>query len=882
MEYKYKVSVIVPVYNVEQYLRRCVDYLVNQTMDKSQYEVLLINDGSTDSSLDICREYEEKYPEIIKVFSKENEGLSATRNFGIKHAQGKYLTYIDSDDYISTDTLKSVSEYFDQVYDEVDMVTFFEQPFTDNNMLTPHSRYKWYFKATGVYNLKRFAYLLQMRINVFVKNMGEENELFDTTPGFRQEDQEYNNRILMKKMKIGYCDMGCYYYNKSNENSIVATTFNPIILFENSMTYFERLFSYFDGEIPRYFQAVFFHDIRWKFDSNILFPYHYDEEEFEKAKNRVKALLARVDNDIIVNYPNIAPTKACFWLSFKDNANIIPYVNKRKLMLISNGKVVYKKSKCDFYIVKFQSLDNGNVYCRGFIRTPIFNFIHEEPNIYVCENSNEKKKLDVYISKYGYLKNKELVLNYYAFEYEFDPKEVESFRFFMELDGFEIVTRYNFKPQAVFDSEKNLFKVVVGDNLIHLRNSAFFCSKISKEERDALEISQAKGYALNDEESNLKIKAIQYRQDHRIWLYSDLYTVDKDNGYYQFINDYNKNDGVERYYVYTKPYNEIQHLFNEEQKEMLVEFGSEKHKMLYLASELILTGFFGRSPISPFETEEEEQQYYDIEHFKVIYLQHGVLHASLYVQNSAENARADKIVVSSNFEIENYVNKYHYRKEDIVPTGMARYDHIDRTSKPKGKILFAPSWRNYLAQNITPSKWETNLSGIVKSSYFKNISAFLNDEKLIEALEKNNITLELKLHPIIANDANKLFAFKTDKIVLAEKNVEISDYDMFITDFSSFVFDYACLSRPIMYFVPDIMEFKAGLGHYRELDLPFEKAFGPLATEPNDAVDYLVKMLDEKFVPEAIYKERMDNFYVPLDNCCDRLYQYITDTMFNN
>lgn len=62
MNFKYEVSIIVPVYNVEKYLRDCVESLVNQTIDKSKMEILLINDGSTDSSLEICREYESRYP----------------------------------------------------------------------------------------------------------------------------------------------------------------------------------------------------------------------------------------------------------------------------------------------------------------------------------------------------------------------------------------------------------------------------------------------------------------------------------------------------------------------------------------------------------------------------------------------------------------------------------------------------------------------------------------------------------------------------------------------------------------------------------------------------------------------------------------------------
>lgn len=91
------ISVIVPIYNVEDYLRQCLDSILEQTL--SHFEVVLVNDGSPDSSGDICREYVEK-DSRFHYFEKENGGLSDARNYGIERARGEYLTFIDSDDYI--------------------------------------------------------------------------------------------------------------------------------------------------------------------------------------------------------------------------------------------------------------------------------------------------------------------------------------------------------------------------------------------------------------------------------------------------------------------------------------------------------------------------------------------------------------------------------------------------------------------------------------------------------------------------------------------------------------------------------------------------------------------------------------------------------------
>jgi glycosyltransferase involved in cell wall biosynthesis len=98
-DFPVKVSVIVPVYNVELYLEKCLLSLVSQTLQA--IEIVVVNDGSTDSSQQIIEDFQKKYPEKIFGFTKENGGLSDARNFGIDHAKGQYIGFVDSDDYVS-------------------------------------------------------------------------------------------------------------------------------------------------------------------------------------------------------------------------------------------------------------------------------------------------------------------------------------------------------------------------------------------------------------------------------------------------------------------------------------------------------------------------------------------------------------------------------------------------------------------------------------------------------------------------------------------------------------------------------------------------------------------------------------------------------------
>lgn len=105
MNEKEKISIIVPVYNVEKYLNECIDSIINQTY--KNLEIILVDDGSTDSSYSICEDYKNK-DDRIKVFHKENGGLSSARNFGIEKVSGDLLFFVDSDDYIDINTIGSL------------------------------------------------------------------------------------------------------------------------------------------------------------------------------------------------------------------------------------------------------------------------------------------------------------------------------------------------------------------------------------------------------------------------------------------------------------------------------------------------------------------------------------------------------------------------------------------------------------------------------------------------------------------------------------------------------------------------------------------------------------------------------------------------------
>ena len=124
-----KVSIIIPVYNTGKHIEKCLNSIVNQTKNVD-LEVIIINDGSTDNSDEIITQYMQKHNLNIKYYSKENEGVAKTRNFGIEKAASNYIMFLDSDDYIETKTFEILEKYIEQ---DIDLIKFKLQRVDEND-----------------------------------------------------------------------------------------------------------------------------------------------------------------------------------------------------------------------------------------------------------------------------------------------------------------------------------------------------------------------------------------------------------------------------------------------------------------------------------------------------------------------------------------------------------------------------------------------------------------------------------------------------------------------------------------------------------------------------------------------------------------------------
>ncbi len=120
---QYLFSIIIPIYNVEDYLEETIESIINQTLNFEKHvQVILVNDGSPDNSEEICLHYQKKYPSNILYVKKENGGVSSARNKGIEYATGEIVNFLDSDDILAKDALEKVYEYYSKHKEEIDVV----------------------------------------------------------------------------------------------------------------------------------------------------------------------------------------------------------------------------------------------------------------------------------------------------------------------------------------------------------------------------------------------------------------------------------------------------------------------------------------------------------------------------------------------------------------------------------------------------------------------------------------------------------------------------------------------------------------------------------------------------------------------------------------
>ena len=213
-----KLSIIVPVYNVKDYLAKCLDSLISQDLSQDEYEIIVVNDGSTDNSGEIAEEYSKKYSNIILI-NQENQGLSGARNTGIANARGEYIQFVDSDDYLEENVLDGLLKQIET--DQLDVLRFKYQNVRINaegeyEVFQPYKQSNFLFDdysslpTSGINFLNQRFGTACYAVMFLIKRELLADCLFKREIYF--EDTEWTPRMLIKASKIASIDTIVYNY----------------------------------------------------------------------------------------------------------------------------------------------------------------------------------------------------------------------------------------------------------------------------------------------------------------------------------------------------------------------------------------------------------------------------------------------------------------------------------------------------------------------------------------------------------------------------------------------------------------------------------------------------------------------------------------------
>ncbi len=895
-------SFVIPAYNVKPYLAEAIESVITQTIGfKDNIQIVLVNDGSTDGTGAICKRYRDLYPNNIVYIDKPNGGVSSARNAGMRAATGKYINFLDGDDKWDEGACKAALEFFEK-NPKINIVCFPIRLFGRSTGIH-YLNYK--FKQTKVASIfKDTDYTLNSAATCFIKAEVAKRYPFNETLAFG-EDQSYCSTLLIDEQNFGIISRPSYQYRRGFEQTSASDTeknelhrylLTPSSCHLNTLHYAEQR----HGTLLPWAQYAVMINLTFRIkeqDYGFLTP--VQKEEYRAL---LRACLTRIDDQIICTVRNfVAEERLCalalkYDTSYEQVKEWVKLDEKAKaLSFCRPGAKPQNFIKLDRFWMEFMDMREGQLILRGSCITlvpherMVFAMVVEDPdgNVheYPCELYRRPDKRKSFFFEDG-------VWALESFKISLPLAPGLKVRAVLTIDGASLELRWVHRLLSPFAEgnmasylaragyivseladNRGLYLESLTNDRIQERERAFLDEILREPNHPSAtwiaRLRQA-GQRLQPEQTGERKGKTSKR---RVWLYHDCHGVEKNNAYYQFLHDIQINDGVRRYYVVNDELSSKQHLFTPQQMKRVIPFNSIRHQLLFFAAEQIITAYIEPMNWNPFEP-NTKKYYADLFHARIVYLQHGVLHAHTPTKYSFGCLPIDKEVISTHFEQRNMSENYGFDAEHLIPAGMPRYDFMDCDAEPHRKILFAPSWRRYLAFPKEEGQWYGIPSVFTKSPFYLELNAFLQHKDLIDVLERNDYTLELKLHPILAELYKDYFHFDHPRIQMAPDSVHEEEYSVFITDFSSYRFDFVYLKRAILYFFPDEDMFKAGKCSYRETDLPIEGMFGDMARTADEAVELLTHIIANGGKPEEKYAKQMDGFFLHYDNKQrERLYQ---------
>lgn len=879
MEYKYKISVVIPVYNVEKYLEETLKSVINQTINfKKNIQVILINDGSKDDSEKICLKYQKKYPENIEYYSKGNAGVSATRNEGIKYIKGKYVNFLDSDDKFDLNAYEKAYNMLEN-NQEIDLVAFRLKYFEASK------KYHWLdykFDADRIVDIMSEPQNILLHINSSViRTEALEGLKFDERLKI-SEDTKLLYELIFKKQKYGIISSSKYNYRKrKDETSAIQTS-------RRNKEWYTKTFKYCHdflietsknkfGEVIKYVQHFLMYDIKWRIQSVISGV--INEEEQKIYVNKIKEYLENIDYDVILFQQNMSLYYKMLALKIKSGENI------NKLFDYKNDGIYIEGTLFTTYEQMVNNIEIS--YIRKNMLTIEGNIFLNSYDFYYKINGKDRKKIDTYVRNNA---NNIFVQVYNVsndgYRIEIPLEDVNTIEFEVNINGNYYVIKNNF----IHFSNINNFKAgyyYKNQYLITKKNEK---SKIIiKHKPFGLKVLLREIiFLLYITFNKRKIKVAMQRAIYwitkpfmpkNIWLFADREFMARDSAeqVFKYTNSQENLNNRKTYFAVDKNTEDYRRM---KKYGKVVGYHTLKYKLLFLNAKYLISSHADGYVNNEFGG--SRRFYVDLYRFKYIYLTHGVLLHDSSAWLNRINKNIELNVVTSPMEYQSILDEnYYFKPEQLIKTGLPRNDKLfDSNIKEENKILIMASWRSSLTGPVIPGtqKREYNPK-FKKSEYFNFYNDLFNDKKLQEAFKKYNYKIKFCIHPSFRA---QLKDFKGNEFVEVAIDVD-SQYEtvsskVLITDYSSAACDFAYLRKPVIYanfdldHIYDIHYYNKG---YFDYDI---HGFGQNCKTYDDTINEIIKTIENNCEMEEKYKQRCDKFFYHNDNnSAKRVYEALIE-----
>lgn len=725
-----------------------------------------------------------------------------------------------------------------------------------------------------------------LKCNVLVDDVSEDDGRLFWTPAIA--NRKYRLEVSPEKVFLGD-DEGAWLDSALLLGSAgERMRQNPLYAFEDFMGRYADLLAIAE-RMPsiscRCYGAIL-KNVGERLKSNMLFPFHLEGKERDSAERRLWDLLGKIpaqaytSADWLDKYHKVFLLREAGLINegraplfFSDETRV--FLKDGGILGTAAAKVVV--SKC-FWNDESLFL-GGRIVCPGFLLADAL-----EAQVVIDGNTQGLRLLE---SSYSRHDSKSLTSRAFDFYFNLPSADISksisvSFRLMprgqqpLDMVIEKLLRRHNF---AV--AKKS---IACSGGTLEFEDRAILVNP-SSSARAAYRLG-GKAIVADSEFRNELIQAMKEFEGGPLWVYSDSpFYLSEGNGLQQMLHDDQQHDDVKRIYISVDPDSTIKQ--NPFLEGRCLRTGSMRHAAACMAAERILTSFIDQESFQPLS----QDQYDKVGDFlnprqTVVYLQHGVLHADLILYIPYDRRAIDFAVVSTTLEEETMPAKYNYPQRSLISCGMPRFDRL-APGKQEKRILFAPSWRKYLTpidcSGKEPEKWGD--SQFTSSALFKGIREFIDLLKEKDILEKYGYALDIKLHPNFRHYEH-LLEVDDERINLKRGEVKEDSYEIVISDFSSYVYDFLYVGAQLVYFMPDMLEFKAGLNHYRKINVPFDDGFGPLCLTAEEVCGWICRMADPSPEDEAAinrYRRKAQQLFLHTDGRnSDRLYEWLSDTSSNN